>query len=319
MRSGTITRARASAILAGSALACALPAPIRAQAPGSIRLGILAVETAAEGYCAKDMGYFEKAGLAVDLQIMSSGIAIAAAMPNSVDVGVIAVDALAGIHSKNVPLIAIAPAAEYVSPATERTAALVLPASSTIQQAKELNGKTIAVSPLKGIQETATRAWIDHHGGDSATVKFVEIPTAADAAALDSGRVDAAWVTEPLLSVVGKDHRILGYGMDGIAKHFISTTWFTTPQWAKDHPDLVSRFAAAMYDTAVWANKNPAKSGEILAKYTKIDPAVVATMARIRYPEQFTPALMQPLIDVSAKYNGFSPFPAQELMYTPPR
>ena len=54
-------------------------------------------------------------------------------------------------------------------------------------------------------------------------------------------------------------------------------------------------------------------------KYTKIDPAVLATMARSHYAEQLTPGLIQPLIDVSAKYNGFTAFPAPELIYAPSR
>jgi len=74
-----------------------------------------------------------------------------------------------------------------------------------------------------------------------------------------------------------------------------------------------------IHDTAVWANKNQAQSGQIVAKYTKVDPAVLATMTRSHYAEALTPAAMQPLIDVSAKYNGFATFPAQELIYVPGR
>jgi hypothetical protein len=38
-------------------------------------------------------------------------------------------------------------------------------------------------------------------------------------------------------------------------------------------------------------------------------------MTRARFGEQLTPALMQPLIDVAAKFGGFNPFPARELIY----
>ena len=50
-----------------------------------------------------------------------------------------------------------------------------------------------------------------------------------------------------------------------------------------------------------------------------MDPAALATMTRSRYAEQLTPALLQPVVDVSAKYNGFGRFPAQDLIYTPVR
>ena len=61
---------------------------------------------------------------------------------------------------------------------------------------------------------------------------------------------------------------------------------------------------------------NPQKSGEILATYLKLDPTVIATMTRVRYATQLTPALMQPLIDVTAHYSGFATFPARDLTST---
>jgi ABC-type nitrate/sulfonate/bicarbonate transport system substrate-binding protein len=119
---------------------------------------------------------------------------------------------------------------------------------------------------------------------------------------------------EPFIAIAKKNSRVLAYGFDGISKHFVVGAWVATRQWANDHPDLVKRFAGVMHDTAVWANKNPQKSGEILAKYTKLDPAAISMMARVHYAEQLTPALMQPLIDEAAKYNGFKSFPSQELL-----
>ena len=79
------------------------------------------------------------------------------------------------------------------------------------------------------------------------------------------------------------------------------------------------RFANAIHETALWASKNPARAGELYATYSKTDPAVVASTPRVRFTEQLTPSLMQPLIDASAKYNGFKAFPAQDILYTPPR
>jgi hypothetical protein len=53
----------------------------------------------------------------------------------------------------------------------------------------------------------------------------------------------------------------------------------------------------------------------VFAKYTKMDPAAAAKMTHSHFATQLTPALLQPLIDVSAKYAGFKVFPAQELIY----
>ncbi len=310
-----MTRARATALLFGGAAAGAIGLPAAAQTPSALRVALYATENGAEPDYAKEMGFFTKAGLDVDIQTLNSSAAVAAAIASgAVDTGFVTIDVAAAIHQKNIPLVVLAPAAEYVSPGSERTSALILPANSTVQQAKDLNGKVIAASALHSLAETAPRAWIDQNGGDSSTIKFVELPFPAMPAALDSGRIDAAWVTEPFLGVARTRGRVLVYGFDGISKHFLIGAWFATPQWAQGHPDLVKRFAAAIHDTAVWANKNQARTGEILATYLKIDPAVIATMARTHYAESMTPALLQPLVDVSAKYNGFSAFPAQELI-----
>jgi NitT/TauT family transport system substrate-binding protein len=315
-----ITRRSATAMIAGCVAICAVPTRARAQANTAIRVGIQPVEAAAAVYYARDMGFFANAGLGVDIQPMQNTPAIAAAIAsNAIDIGFITVDVLAALHEKSIPIVAIAPANEYESPTTLRTNALVLAANSPVQQAKDLNGKTIAVAGLHTLSETAARVWIDRNGGDSTTVKFVELPFPGMSAALASDRVDGAWVVEPFIGAATKSGRVLAYGFDGVSKHFINAVWFADPTWANAHVDAVRRFASAMHVTAIWANKNQVKSGELLAKYTSIDPGVVAVMARVHYPEQMTAALMQPLIDASAKYQGFSTFPAREVIYVSPQ
>jgi NitT/TauT family transport system substrate-binding protein len=310
-----MTRARASAVLFGAASLLVTSARVRAQTPATLRIATLPIESSAEVFFAKDMGFFAKAGLDVDIQTMqTSSSMMAAAAAGAIDIGYSPVDSMATIHSKKVPVVVIAPANEYISP--NGNAGLVLPANSPVHAAKDLNGKTIAVSNLKSLSENAARAWMDRNGGDSSTAKFVEIPFPAMQPALDTGHVDAAWVAEPFLSNATKSGRMAEFGFDAIAKRFLIGAWFSTAQWATDHRDTVNRFASVIRETAIWANKNPALSGPIVGKYTKIDPAVLATMTRSHYAETLTPASLQPLIDISAKYNGFPSFPAQELIFS---
>ena len=315
-----ITRARATALLLGGAALGALPVRGRAQSAGTIRIAAIPTENAAGPYYAKDMGFFSKAGLDVDISSMPSAAAIAAAVSSgAIDIGYNAVDVLASIHQKNIPLVILAPGGEYLSSANFKIAAVVVPTNSTARQAKDLNGKIVASNGLRSFGEEAARVWIDKNGGDSTTCKYVEIPFPAMPAALATGRIDAALVTEPFLTVALKTARALGFGYDGIAKHFLVGAWVATPQWANAHPDLVKRFQDVMHDTAIWANASQAQTGGILARDMKFDPALISVMVRARYAEQLTPALVQPLIDVSAKFNGFRSYPARDLLYTPSR
>ncbi len=312
-----ITRAHASALIFGGT-ALSLGGSRGDAQSQTVRIATIPIEPGAEVYFAKDKGFFAKAGIDADIEPMQGGSAIAAALVSgAIDIGFLAIDALAAIHRKGVQLVALAPGTEYRSPFTTQNAALLVPANSTVQKAQDLNGKVVAVISLNSLTHTAVRTWMDKNGGDASTVKFVEIPSSAMATALGANRVDAAEVAEPFIGEAKKNGRVLAYGFDSIAKRFITTGWCSTPQWAKDHALLVNRFAAAMRDTAAWANNNPQASGAILAGYLKIDPAVIATMTRVRFTDQLTPALMQPLIDATAQYNGFSSFPAQELIYAP--
>ncbi len=315
-----MTRGAASALLFGGAAFGFAAAHGGAQTPAQVRIATIPIEPGAEVYFAKERGFFAKAGLDADIQPMQGGSAIAAALVSgAIDIGFLAIDALAAIHRKGVPLVALAPGTEYLSPFTTQNAALMVPANSTVQKAPDLNGRTVAVISLNSLTHTAVRTWMDKNGGDASTVKFVELPSSAMATALGGNRVDAAEVAEPFIGEAKKSARVLAYGFDSIAKRFITTGWCSTPQWAKDHAPLANRFAAAMRETAAWANGNPQESGAILASSLKLDPALVAAMTRVRYTDQLLPALMQPLIDATAHYNGFSTFPAQELIYTPAR
>lgn len=308
-----VTRARA-VILGGGAFAAGTARGLT-QTPTPIRVINPPIEAAAQAFYANDMGFFAKAGFVAEIQVMTSGVPAAIAS-SSFEFGWVTLDALATAHAKGIPLVAIAPGAEILS--SMKVNALLVALNSPIQRAKDLAGKTIAINSLQGINESSTFAWIDQNGGDSSTVKAIQMPFPAMSAALDAGRVDVANFSEPFLTAAAKDHRVLGYPFGAIAPDFLESAWATTLQYAKDNPALVSRFAAVMRQTADWANRNLQQSGAILAKYTKIDPAVIATMVRVRYAEQLSAALMQPVIDVSAKYNKFTAFPARELIGNPP-
>ncbi len=292
--------------------------PGRAQAPATLRIAAIPIESNAEVFYAQELGYFAKAGINADIQLIQNGSAIASAVAsNAVDIGYASLVVVAVAHRKNIPFVVIAPTVAYTSKAP--TAALFVATNSPVRSAKDLTGKVLAVAGLGTIVEYAARAWIDQNGGDASSVKFIEFAYSAMPAALAAGRIDAALLNEPFLALGKKDARVLGYPYDAIGKEFLTGVWFTTSQWAKDHPDAVARFTAVIRQTAVWANQNEAKTSGILAKYAKIDPAVVATMTRSRFTERLTPSMMQPAIDTAAKYGSFAPFPAGELIYTPPR
>jgi ABC-type nitrate/sulfonate/bicarbonate transport system substrate-binding protein len=70
--------------------------------------------------------------------------------------------------------------------------------------------------------------------------------------------------------------------------------------------------AGAIHEAAKWANnpKNFAEAGTLLATFTKVDPAIIAGYPRLAFGESNNPGLIQPVVDLLAKYpyipRGFS-------------
>jgi NitT/TauT family transport system substrate-binding protein len=294
--------------------AAALPGG--AQTLPTVHVMTVPIDAGAEVYYAKDMGFFTKAGIDVDIQAAANGGATAAAVAgNAIDIGYSDMVSIASAVGRNVPFVVIAPAG--MSEATAPVNLLMVAANSPIHSAKDLDGKIVAGSGLGTISGYGPRAWIEANGGDLSTVKFVELPFPQMQPALDAGRVDAITIAEPFLSVARKTERVLGAPYDAIAKEFLVSAYFANAAWVKDHADLVNRFIAAIHEAAVWANTNHAKSAEILLKYAKMDPDAAAGMVRVRYGEALNPAFLQPVINVAAKYSKFTPFPADQLIYKP--
>lgn len=303
-------------VFLGSCAALALPAvAARAQALPPITIATVAVDALAVPFYAQEMGFFAKAGLNVTIQQISNGAAITAGVVSgSFDVGGSNVGSLIIAASKKLPIALVSPAGEYNG--KEPVLCVLTLKSSPIKTAKDLEGKIVGTSPLGSIGQYVTNLWMDKNGGDSAKLKWIELAFSQAQAALVEGRIDAAVVSEPFVTQNLGIARILAAPYAAVGPRVQTTAYFSTTSWAQANPQLVSRFVAVMRDTAAWANENPGKSGEILAHYSKIGRNLIATMSRVHYSEKLLPALIQPTIDMMAKYKVIeAPFDAGTMLY----
>jgi NitT/TauT family transport system substrate-binding protein len=293
------------------------PAARAADAPlATINLINLPSDNAAEVYYAQDLGYFKDVGLDVHITPMTnSGAIIAAIAGGGGDIGNAVVGSVADARSKGIPILFIAPAGLY--DAKSPTAALAVLKDSPIRKAADLTGKVVAVSGLNDLTYFATRAWIDKNGGNSAAVKYIELPFPAMAAAVLQHRVDAAYTIEPFYTVAASQLRVLARAAESVAPRYQATGWIANESWLATHADLALRFAAAIHRTALWANSHQKESAVILLKYLKINPAIVEKMRRVTYAVTLEKRLVQPPIDTAAKYTGQTPVAADSLIWAP--
>ena len=283
----------------------------------TLNVAAIPIDPSANVYYALEQGYFQNAGLDVRITPMTSGPAVVAAIASgAADIGVSNVTSLAAARLHGIPLRFIA-AAAVTTPDTQ-TDLLMVPKDSTIQTGADLNGKTVAISGIKSFQQVSASAWIDKHGGDAHTVKFIEVPFPEMGAALDAHRIDAAMTTEPFSSADLATARSLGPALQSVAPTYMLLGWAATDDWLKTHADVAAKFATAMRQASQWANVHHKESAAILVKYTKITPAVAGRMARTAYGTEVTTALIAPPIDASVRYGIIDKaVPAEDLIWRP--
>ncbi len=310
-----VPRAHALTIMAGAALA--FPAAVGAQTPAVVRIGTPGNDGNALAYYAFENGVFHKYGITAQIQTIrtGSGAGIAGAViGGALDIGEGDIIAVAAAREHGLPLVLIAPSFLHRGPAP--VSALIVAKSSAIHTGADLNGATIAVPSLTGPAKLVTVAWLKKNGADLASVKYVELPQTAMAAAIARGTVAAATTTEPNLAGALDDVRVLGYVYDAIGNPLQVTSWFATEDWVKANPDVARRFVAAVRESAVWANnpKNHAASAAILQKYTPFSADLLPKMHRAQYGEYFDPATIQPLLDAAYEQKSLQkPIAAKDL------
>lgn len=285
----------------------------QAQGVTTIRIATTPIDLGAEALYANDLGLFKKAGLNVELNLLSSGSVVAAAVSGgSIDIGQANIVALASAHANGLPFVIVAPAGYYTSKGPTTT--MITASNSPLRNAKDLNGKVVATQALKDLNWVSAESWLAQNGADAESVKFIEVPQPSVCNVLTAGRAEAGIVSEPYLSfALTSGCRVFAPTHDAIAKDFLVGAWFSTSAWAQGHRDLVRRFREVMVETARWANGHHDESARILEKYTKL--ASPPGMKRVPFAEKAEASQIQPVIDAAAKYGVLkAPFPAAELL-----
>ena len=304
-----MNRRTALGLLGATTVTAALPA----RAAGPVRMAAPALDNTALMLYANEMGFFKAAGIDAQVQAMPNGEAVTVAVTgNAIDIGCSEVVSLILARRRGIPLTLIAPSG--VQTPTSPVGLFFVRKDLTATTGRDLRGKTIAVVGLNGFAQYGTQAWIDKTGGDSSSVKFVQFSGAQIAVALQDGRVDGAFVPEPFVSLVKKVARPVTNPMASIAPTLFSSAHFTTTAYVDANGATVRRIQSVLHQTADWANRNHDATAAILEKVARVSPEVIAAATRAYYGSSMDPALLQPLIDVAARYGGFPSFSAAEMI-----
>jgi NitT/TauT family transport system substrate-binding protein len=281
-----------------------------AQSPLVIRVGSGNVEPNAQVFYAIDEGFFKKNGIEAQLTILrSGGVTMEAIASGQLDAGVSNTVSLGSAVLRKIPFVVIAPGIYW--DAKFPNAGIVVAPNSPIKTAKDLDGKTIAVTSLGSIDGLGVESFIDKHGGDLSTVKFVELVPSAQAESVAAGRVAAGVINDPELSnaVAAGKVRILVPAYNDVSPLYYGTVWLTTTDWLGKNKDGARRFADAIEAAGAWAEANRSQALPILEKYTKFHEE----KSIARYWRTLEAKYLQPVWDAAYKYKIYpSPLKAAD-------
>ena len=320
-----LKRSRRRRFLAGAALFALLALqpfsgpPAQAQSDvDTIRVGVGPDEATTPLLYTAQAGLYKKYGVNVEIVPLRGGAAVAAALAGgSLEIGKTSALGVITAVAKGIPFTTIGSISYYSS--DKPNYALLAASNSGVQSAKDLEGKTLAAVSLEDSNSIATFAWLDQHGIDPKTLKYVEIPASATLAAMEQGRVVASTLYEPFFTqfTSGGKARVIGYPYDAIGKHFSDSVLFADTKWAAAHGSVIDKFLRATAEGSRYLAAHESEGIPIIAKFNGADPTAIANIRKPGRGVALDPSDLQPLIDTAAKYKVIpQAFPAQTIICT---
>ncbi|MFE7439819.1 ABC transporter substrate-binding protein [Streptomyces chartreusis] len=254
----------------------------------TVKLGLIPIVDVAPLYLGQKKGFFEKQGLKLEFTSAQGGAAIVPGVASGqFQFGFSNVTSLMVAQSNGVPVKAVANGIASTGVRGKDFNGLMVKKDSPVKSAKELEGKKVAINTLKNINETAVRQAVREAGGDPDEVELVEMAFDQMPAALDQGQIDAACVVEPATATIrSQGGREIASPLIDVAPELTVAMYFTSTQYAQQHPDVVKKFQDATAESLAYAEAHPDEARQIVTTYTKIPASVLEQVVLPKWPAE---------------------------------
>ncbi|KUO15546.1 ABC transporter substrate-binding protein [Streptomyces dysideae] len=269
----------------------------------TVKVGIIPIVDVAPLYLGQRKGFFSSRGIKLEMVSAQGGAAIIpGVVSGQFQFGFSNTTSLMLAQVKGVPVKSVANGAASNGKVGGDVTGLMVGKDSAVKSAKDLAGRTVAVNTLQNIGDTTVRESVRQAGGDPAEVKFVEVAFDQMPAALDDGRVDAAWMGEPAQTIAKtQGARVVASPFAETDPNLTVATYFTSTQLTQQNPDLVEKFTEAMTESLRYASSHPDEARQVLTTYTKISGDVLKNLTLPSWPEQVDMASLEKLAALSEK------------------
>ncbi|MEU5987880.1 ABC transporter substrate-binding protein [Spirillospora sp. NPDC047418] len=251
-------------------------AEVAADGTAEVKLGVIPIIDIAPVKLGVTNGVFARHKLKVTTQDSQGGAAIVpAVVSGDLQFGYSNIVSLLVAREKGVPVTMVSIGARASGDVMDDGSGQLMTRDPKITKVADLKGKKVAVNTLKGINEVAVASVLKKNGLQRGDVELVEVPIPTMPDTLEAGRVDAAMMSEPFITIAeGQGAKRLPVSYAGMGAHLPFAGWFTSKQYAAKNPDVVKRFTAALKESMAYAEAHPDEARKALDAYLKLEPGL---------------------------------------------
>lgn len=274
--------------------------------PATLKVGTIPIADVAPLYLGMQKGFFKQEKLTIKPQPAEGGAAIVASTVSGDDqIGFSNTTSLLIAASKNLPIQIIAQGVLGAAKPAQAWDAVLVKKGSSIKSPKDLEGKTISVNSLQNVGPLTINTAMKKAGADYTKVKYVEVPFPDANGALESGRVDAAWVVEPFVGQgLAAGSKPILFPYEQTTPSLTVATYFANKQYIAKNGDVIDRFNKAMNKSLQYAQSHPTAVRRIVPTYTKIPPAAAQKMKLPQWRADLNEATIRQTSKLAKQY-GF--------------
>jgi ABC-type nitrate/sulfonate/bicarbonate transport system substrate-binding protein len=217
-------------------------------------------------YVAQEMGYFEEAGLNVEIVQPGEVYAEQAVVSGAAEFGISFQEQLTlAIVRQQAPLVSVAAIIQH------NTSGFATRADTAVISPAEWSGLTYG-SFATEFEEPTVHALMECAGGDPSTVQIVNVGTSDPLAMLQSDQIDLAWIFYGTQGVAAAEQGI-ELNVTMMSDHFDCIPDYYTPilitsqDMITNNPDVVRAFVGAVSRGYDFAGDNADEAAEILHQY----------------------------------------------------
>src|SRR6185437_9036848 len=272
----------------GAGLVVARIAPTRAADLPLVRVSIVPIFAVAAHFAAEKQGYFAEQGISVSTQPVQGGaVGIPGLVSGSFDVLYANSISCMTALERGIDLRFIAEGAPVPLQPPD-PGALLIRKGEPLHSGKDFEGKIIGVNAKFDIQWLVMQGWVKKTGGDVDKITYREVPLPSMLDAIRGKQVDGALVLDPFMTIGLRDPAFeragwpLSTAMPGLPTSF----WIVAAAVAEQKRDAIRRYQAAFLKGGQWINAHLRDDAynQLVASYTKTDPALIAQMVASEQP-----------------------------------